>query len=785
METLSNKHVALSFDSKTGALADIRNLATGNSCLVQAKGPGNPFAVYYDSHRTFGFPGIPNGPEPLPDPAELASKVFSPVSAEAVTIGKKGNGLSLIYRQGPWQATLSVSLAGNSSRWKLKVKNVSDQPCPMMAVFPFIGGIRLGEGRGNLMVVNDEAGYVRPLWTAGKERGGIYGQGSQMSMQWGCVFDEQSKDALAFIVEDADLRNKEIIYEKPSVQVRYFPPVILQPGQTMAFPPVRLLVYSGDWKPAAVEYHRWFRKHFKLAEAPAWVADVDSHRGRWMLRRGQEMGGLPEEAIRTVAYRASSFAELPAMVLGEPADVYELAFFSRSGMGPKASGMRFTHTDGDNVVREDLGGVRAMRAGVRGMQRLGSRFTLYIEGYIVSDDAEIARDGRAHDWAVMNQDGSNCGVYTQYHHVHMCPGAAGWQDHLARTCAELVRRTGADGIRLDSLGAYFFPCYNPKHRHESPFDYNKWLCQLLEKVAKAVRKVNPECLLTTELPVDFFRQHFHGALTQFFNDAPVAITRDVCPMRVALPEYHVIMHCPHGPVSASLAGYPGGSLYWNDPQALVGLEQKWRAARFPVADVLRWGDAAHDNPRASRADVACRRFSGKGVDVVVGARYQYPKGRHSGHVAKNSHIDIRSDRITFDVHLEHMPRKPKRVYLIDIVNRAVREIRPKGDRFAIDCNWFVLVVMYDRDEPLAWMDTPSSCVPGGELELNVTLIGGQSSRRIRADLKAPSLKLDQTITIPGPARLRLGKDVEPGTHLVTLRAKGMLGARCFVTVDAP
>jgi len=37
----------------------------------------------------------------------------------------------------------------------------------------------------------------------------------------------------------------------------------------------------------------------------------------------------------------------------------------------------------------------------------------------------------------------------------------------------------------------------------------------------------------------------------------------------------------------------------------------------------------------------------------------------------------------------------------------------------------------------------------------------------------------------GPARLRLGKDVEPGTHLVTLEAKGMFGARCFVTVDAP
>jgi len=652
----------------------------------------------------------------------------------------------------------------------------------MMGVFPFFHGIRLGNGQKNLMVVNDEAGYVRPLWTPGKERGGVYGHGTQMSMQWGCVFDDETKDALGFIVEDPDLGNKEIIYAKPSIQVRHFPPVILRPGQTMTFPPVRILVYTGDWKPAAVEYHRWLRKHFPITTAPAWVAGLDSHRGRWMLKRGQEMPGLPEEAVQTVAYCASSFAEMPAMALREPADLFELAFFSRSGMGPKASGMRFTHTDGDNVIREDLGGTRAMRDGIRGMHRLGSRLMLYIEGYIVSDDARIAQDGRAHDWAVMNQDGSNAGPYTWCGYLHMCPGSAGWQDYLAKTCADLVRRTGADGIRLDSFGCYFFPCYNPKHHHESPFDYNQWICQLLDKVARAVRKVNPNCLLTTEAGADFFRRYFHGSLTQFFNDAPLAVSRDVCPMRVALPEYNVILHCPHGPVSASLAGYPGGSLYWNDPAALVELEQKWRTARFPVADVLRWGDAAHDNPQAGRADVACRRFSGKGMDVIVGARYRYPKAHQGGYLAKNAHIDIKRDRVRFDVPLSNLPRKPRRAYLVDILNQTAREITGQGNRFPVDCNWFILIL---GDQPMAWINPPAPGIPGRELCLNVQLVGKKITQPVPATLKAPSLKLNRKVTIPGPIRLPLAKSVSPGTHVVTLEAKGILGARTFIIVDSP
>jgi hypothetical protein len=790
MESLSSKNLSLSFDSKTGGLADIRNLKTGNSCLKKTREVGNPFAIYYDFHREFELPGIPSyAPEPLPAPSELARKVFSPISAKGVKIKKRDRTLVISYQEGPWQAEMKVVLEDNYSRWSLKVKNVSNQPCSMMGVFPFLNGIRLGNGKKNLMVVNDETGYVRPLWAERvckdfyKERGGIYGQGLNMSMQWGCMFDENTKDALGFIIEDKEIRNKEIIYEKPSVQVRYFPPMTVKPGEVYHFPPVRILVYTGDWKPAAVQYHQWFKKTFKIAPLPAWVKNMDLPRGRWVFKHGQEYT-QPEEHVAMLGYFMSSFAELPGLHLREPTDMFEIAFFSRASMGPKVSGKRFAHNDGDNTVREDLGGTRAMQEGIKGIHKLGSRLTLYIEGYIVNDDSDVVLKGNALDWAVMNKDGTNNGVYTNTAGkcFHMCPGSTGWQDHLARTCAELVRRTGADGIRLDSLGSYFFPCYNPKHHHESPWDFNRWICQLLDKVGKAVRKVNPECFLTTEVGVDFFRQYFHGSLVQAVNEAQVAVSRDVSPMRVAVPEFFAILHTPHNPVSASLAGYPGGSTYWNVPDIFPSLERKWRTARFPVAEVIRWGNAAHDNPQASRNDVACRRFSAPGMDVVIGARYQFQKTDKTGYYDKNANIDIKKDRVKFDIQMENMSGKPRRVYLVDILNQTAREISGKGNKYTINSNWFMLIFLYDRDLPLARMGVSNPELPGGKLQMNVELVGTKTTRPLQANLKAPSLKLNKKITIPGSISLKLANDVPLGKHQMILEAKGLLGAKCFVTI---
>jgi glycosidase len=62
----------------------------------------------------------------------------------------------------------------------------------------------------------------------------------------------------------------------------------------------------------------------------------------------------------------------------------------------------------------------------------------------------------------MHKDGTIDGPYTKQGFYHMWPRLHEWQDHLADTAARLLRETGVDGIRLDSLGFYFLPCYTPR-----------------------------------------------------------------------------------------------------------------------------------------------------------------------------------------------------------------------------------------------------------------------------------------------------------------------------------
>ena len=236
-----------------------------------------------------------------------------------------------------------------------------------------------------------------------------------------------------------------------------------------------------------------------------------------------------------------SFRDLAKASIRAPFDNAEFAFFSHGSM------LHGIHTDGLNVIREDMGGADALKAGIAEVHRLGLHTTLYIEGYIVPNESELVQSGRADPWRIMAKDGSTDGPNHDTKAQLMCVGCKEWQDHLAQTAARLLRETGADGIRLDSLGYLYLPCYNPQHHHSSPFDFNKWVKELLAKVRTAAIEVNPNALLTTEATMDWYGQWFHGALIQRW-------TREIPPMRAAVGPYRPFAYSFAGPVWASLSG---------------------------------------------------------------------------------------------------------------------------------------------------------------------------------------------------------------------------------------
>ena len=228
---------------------------------------------------------------------------------------------------------------------------------------------------------------------------------------------------------DPDVRPKRLELAEPSIALHHFPPSQLAPGEVLEVPPVRLIIYEGDWRPAARAYRTWFDKAYTKVEPPDWFRRSNGHTGRHFKK-----GGPGITADYGIQYAFESFRELPAARIRSPLDNWEFAFYSHRCMLPGV------HTDGDNIVREDMGGAEAMREGIAGSQRLGLHTTLYLEGYIVSKESDLAKTGKAARWAVMQKDGTRTGPYAKQGFFHMCPGCAQWQDHLADSVGRLLAR---------------------------------------------------------------------------------------------------------------------------------------------------------------------------------------------------------------------------------------------------------------------------------------------------------------------------------------------------------
>jgi len=774
-----------------GLLVGLRNLRTGDEYLKAPLDSGNPFAIFHDFKREFRIHGLSALGD---DPASITKKSFSPRNCVSVTPKQlKKNGVSILAldyrdRSGTWLVRLKVRVPahGESSFWTMQVRNVGKRPVRFMGVFPFIAALRLGSGESNLMTVQRNAGFIAPAWS---DRGGIYGVGlgkTGMSMQWASIFDERKDEAFSVIVRDAKIQNKEFRFLEPSIRVRYFPPEILKPGESRTFPETQLMISRGDWKKAALEYRRWFSRFLKPVKHPAWVKKIDGHVGQWVRAPGQ-----PGKVVKGLSNTMDSFKRVPDVFRKLPVGAIEFAFFCRGAMGKKLSGKRYTHTDGDNRIREDLGGPAALREGIRRANHLGFHVTLYVDGYIFPEDSDEAQKGDAWDWVIKAKDGSLAvpAGYRRKGWLPMCPGSKGYQDFLARNAARLVRETGADGIRLDSLGAYFLPCYNPKHKHAHPFTYNEDLCELLKKVAAAVRRVNPNCLLTTEGSADFLGRYFNGALMQIYPK------RDVPTMRLAVPDYIIFAHNEHGPVAASLTGYPGGC-GGRKLGYLSKLDKLWRCARFPVDETVRWGEPSLEPPRPSRRDAICRLFRGEDHWVLVGARPAYKKscrghwGRMNPADLFNWDVGLKRDEVSYSVRVGGLPKDVRKARLCDVRSLRIEEVplvrKGKDTLIKVKSNWFVAVFPAKGARPLANVSLPDVLRPGKSCEIEFSCLDLKRKRR-PGFLFAPGLGLAKDgegvkVSVPGRFRLTVPRGTVPGSYLLTLEGPGFMGCKRFVDV---
>ncbi len=762
MITLENAFCRISFDPHNGGLLGITNQVTGASCLKAADSGTMPFRIYADLTKEFDIATNDKFQLVFDEPASITRTLVQPGTCSLLRVDRD-DGLGLHYGGHGFEVLLRVRFTdqAGASDWSLRVTNTGPEPREFLVCFPYLDGVRLGpDPSKDLATAMDQAGIVVPAW---ERHGGVLGESNQLSMQWHAIWDPATKDALALIFMDPDVRPKRLLLQEPAIALHYFPPIKLAPGASVDIPPVRLIVYKGDWRPAARAYRAWYDQAYAHPEPPAWFRESNGNNGIHFKKAGPGIkSGYTGQVV------LDSFREIPAAQILAPIDSWEYAFYCRTSMLTEG-GSYSPHTDGDNIIREDMGGAEAMREGIAGLHRLGLHASLYVEGYIVHEDSDLVKSGKGKQWAIMHRDGTITGNYSKQGFYHMCPGCVEWQDHLAAMVARLLRETGADAVRLDSLGFYYLLCYNPAHNHDSPFGYNDWLKELLSKVRKAAIAVNPDVLLLTEGSADWVGQWFHGALTS-------RCPRDLSPMRLAVGPFRTYVYAS-GALWGSLSGFPGGDCVGSDVSTM---DWKWLCARFPVHEALVWGDVADEDPPSSDPQIVTRRFDGDGYWAIVAARPAcqdpiWPRGT----VVSDYHNE-------YVLTVPGLAAKVADAVLCDVetLTWTPLEIERAGEdlKLRLNTNW-ALVILRKPDGPgFVSFDPLPSLHRGGSTAIRLNVLRGSPQTQVR--INAPGLEvIPSEIAVPGEAVIKVPADAFPGSYAVSISGRHVIGTKRFQVVE--
>jgi len=755
---IENRSCRIEFN-ETGGLRKLLNRRLDDDCLKDGRSEMMPFRIFADLTREFEITQNAIFQLAFQPPESISRTLIQPGNCRLTQFTPTPTGGQLEYSAHGFQIILAIQFAGETgvSDWSLQITNIGPTSRNFLVCWPCLDGLRPGKDpRLNLATAMIQAGMVVPAWD---KPGGVFGESNQMSMQWHAIWNPSLKSALGLIFMDPDARPKRLALSEPTLEMHYFPPVNLAPGASISLPPTRMLIYQGDWRPAARAYRAWFNQAYPSVEVPEWFRKSNGLIGRHFKKR------LPgEESARGGLFALDSFRELPGVHLRVPVDNTEYAFFSRGSVNPKV------HTDGDNFVREDLGGEAALRDGIAGVHRLGLHTTLYVEGFIVWEGSELGRTGKAARWAIMHKNGTLLGPYSNQGFYHLCPGCVEWQDHLAEVVARLLRETGADGIRLDSLGFYYLPCYNPAHRHDTPFGYNDWIKQLLAKVRAAALAVNPEALLTTEGPSDWFSPWFHGALT---SPCP----RELPLMRLAVGPFRPVVYSACSAIWASLSGLPGGGCGGSD---ITPLDANWLCARFSVHDALVWGDLPDEQPQVSDPQAVARLFTGTDFHALVVVRsncsdpFKWPWD-----------LRLNDNHIEYAVELPEPGSPIEEVFLCDVENLTWSVLKPDFRDgklcLSLHTNW-ALVILRTPDSPgLVDFDELPKLAPGQSEIVRLRALGSTSATN-PVTIEAPGLMVAQKVTESEQFTLTVPENALPGNYGVSITGKQLLGFKRFLKV---
>lgn len=747
--TLQSRTIALRFDPMSGALLELVHRPSRANWLSGDTREGNLFRVYVDPQEV---------PLPFRDPDDWGGQVDDDFGGAIVDAREfslataRGGVFTLRHAPTRLTATLRVRLVDERIALNLSVRNDGSAPRRLMVAFPHLSGVRLGGSELGLM----QASFGTPGVPAWKPAGGAYGR--NVATAWDAVYAPDAGVALGLLALDPKLAPKLIRRGPGGVMSALHLAQPVAPGASLELPPAELMAVNGTWRPIARRYGDWLRSNFPPRRSPSWLADIDLYTGPW----------IPHPDAVAQAQRAGagfrSYADLPLLYADDPYDLKEWAQYNDGvRTNPKTYGAYMA--DGVYRLRTDLGGEAAARKGIAALHAMGRRAIFYVAGNSVLRDSPLFAGGRIDDWLLMDRPGHSHDIGYP-NGVSVCPGYRPWQEHLASVCARLLRETGADGVRLDEL-ATAVPCFNPAHRHASPYDGVLWLRELARTVRAAMDAVNPDTLLLTEGPLDALHEFCDGAL-QMFGPG-----RDLDTMRVALPSYRIFSYHP-GAVEAARDGLIPGrtagrrtTFPWEhrgvpgrpaDYAEGPGPELRWHELRATFAEAIDRGTVADRDPKAPFDPRWCGRlFVGKRFCLLVG-------GAEDGQPLPGP----------IAVDIDGLPRRFHKPVCFDLATGGVttptlQDNLAGAARLTLPGTVCAVLIAADDCPPLPDLQLPATIARGTTVTVPVRwAMAGQWRSAASAKVRTGGLNAPATVRTPGSFTLTAPADAAPGLHWVRL-----------------
>lgn len=334
------------------------------------------------------------------------------------------------------------------------------------------------------------------------------------SMEVASIYDADGGGGLFFADLDGDLDRgiAPIQFTLSALELDGFWTTWLEPHSAQKLPTLAIGVFhSGDWHHAVDAYVAAHRPFWRVAPTPAWLRD----QGAIYSYSGGGAGGiylqLPGPDLKT---DIGDFSHLPdlldeAQALGTNV-VYVWDYWQGAddGVGPPY------FNKGDYIIRSDMGGEDAFRAGIDAIHAKGGRVIVYVEPFIIYEHSRLAAQHA--DWAGHDPLGK---LYRQYpDNYSMVAPFVPWQDQVVSIAQHLVGDDHVDGIFLDSWGWQMnWPMLAPAEGIQyTSLQYSRGVLQLTDRVRAAIQAIKSDAVVMSETDAGPIGLHDHGGISADF-----------------------------------------------------------------------------------------------------------------------------------------------------------------------------------------------------------------------------------------------------------------------------